>query len=405
MITIGDVMQKYMRVVIVFATLLLFLGFVLLPDAKGESKTVSFPDFYQEKRAMFISYLEIESLLKGKQEEAMKEAIDTILETLQVNHFDLVLLQVRSFSDSIYPSYLFPSSTVLVNKEGDPLPFDVLAYFLEKAHSLSMELYAWVNPYRIRSHCDLTTLSQANPCYKWLGSDHVHVIEGKGIFYNPASSEVRSLILSGIKEILENYDVDGILFDDYFYPDLGIDQEQYQAYQEDGGELSLEAFRYEQVNALVQEVHALCQGFGVPFGVSPEGNLQNNYDTHFIDVKRWLSEEGFVDFIMPQIYFGFYHEIKPFYETLQEWNQLITSDHISLYPALAFYKSGTEDVYAKSGREEWIDNTDLLMRQVIVSRGVSHYRGFAIFRYEYIFGEKYQTTFTEKERQALLELF
>ena len=357
-----------------------------------------------EKRAIFLSYLEYQSLLKGKDSATMQQVLASILDTLEENKFNMLIVQVRSFSDAIYPSELFPSSNTLVEKEGDPLPFDLLSFLIEEAHKRAIEIHAWINPYRIRNTMDGSSISIKNPCYKWLGSNQVKGIDEKGIFYNPASQEVRDLVVAGVEEILKNYDVDGILFDDYFYPDASIDLDNYQDYVASGGNLSLTDYRLDQVNQLVRAVYEMVHSYHKVFSISPEGNIDNNYEINYADTKRWMQEDGYIDYIIPQIYFGFDNERKPFYETVREWNNMITNDSVQLLPALAFYKAGTEDYYALQGSKEWQLHQDIIRRQIITSRAVSHYKGFALFRYEYVFGTRYENDSVLKEREALVSL-
>ena len=87
---------------------------------------------------------------------------------------------------------------------------------------------------------------------------------------------------------------------------------------------------------------------------------------------------------MPQVYYGFLHDTVPFASTVEDWNNLIKND-INLIPALSLYKAGDKDIYAGSGEDEWIKNYDIIKRQIIYSRNLSHYSGFAIYRYDYYF--------------------
>ena len=105
-----------------------------------------------------------------------------------------------------------------------------------------------------------------------------------------------------------------------------------------------------------------------------------------LDVRTILSNYGYVDYIMPQIYFGFDNGSKPYESTLKEWNDLIKISSIDLIPALALYKSGNEDKWAGSGKNEWISNTDILKRQILYSRELTKYSGFSIFRYDNFYG-------------------
>lgn len=356
-----------------------------------------------EKRAIFISYIEYGKYLKGQPVEVQKQNLTSMLENLKSYDFNMVILQVRSFSDAIYDSSIFPWSATVSDIEGEDPGFDILQFVIEKAHDLNIEVHAWINPYRIRSTTDTLTIGKENPAYKWLNTSHVKVVENKGIYYNPASSEVEDLIVSGVKEIIENYDVDGIHFDDYFYPDKEIDLIQYLEYQKEGGTMTLDEFRLEKISQLVKRVYQTIKEYDktILFGISPEGNIDNNYDLNYADTKKWASEDGYVDYLMPQIYFGFENERKPYLETVTFWNDLITSPNVKLLPALAFYKVGLEDLNALSGSKEWIENNDIIKKEVLVSRNLSNYQGFSLFRYDYLFSEDLQTKTTLKELEEL----
>ena len=119
----------------------------------------------EEKRAVFFSYIEIEKYFQGLNEKDTKKKIDEILTFLESHHFNMILLQVRSFSDAIYPSKIYPMSKTLVKEEGEEYPFDFLAYFIQKSHQQGIEVHAWINPYRIRSNTDISSISPKNPAY------------------------------------------------------------------------------------------------------------------------------------------------------------------------------------------------------------------------------------------------
>lgn len=397
-----------MKKLMIKAVIVLFL-ITLIAFSLGEKKdkefVVAFPKIENETRAVFISYLEYQSYLRGCNKEKIEEKLNEMITELDAFGFNTLIVQVRSFSDAIYSSKIFPSSKTIVEKEGDDLPLDMLSFFVQAAHEKGMRVHAWINPYRIRSCVDASGISIKNPCFKWLGTSKVASVDGKGIFYNPGSDEVLELILEGIREILENYDVDGILYDDYFYPSDEIDEEYYIKYQEEGGTLTKEEYHFMRINLLVQKTYELVHSYDKKFGVSPEGNIENNYESSYADVKTWLSNSGYVDYIMPQIYFGFLNERKPYIETLNEWSHLITNEDIALIPALAFYKVGTEDQYALTGSSEWLSNDNIIMKQIIASRAVCKYQGFSLFRYEYLFGKNYETSTTLNELSSLKKLF
>lgn len=353
----------------------------------------------EEIRAFYISYIELNKYLDGKSKEAMVGEINRMVENIKQEKFNWILLHTRSFSDSIYPSQVFPSAYSITRDEDKKLEVDILNEFIKSAHAKNIKVHAWINPYRIRNEEDFSSISEANPCFKWIGTDKVKRIEGKGIFYNPASDEVQNLIVRGIKEIVLKYPVDGIHLDDYFYPDKTIDLGNYQEYQASGGELSIEKYRLENVNKLIrtiyQEIHNIDKN--ILFGISPDGNVTNNYQENYADILTWLKEDGYVDYIMPQLYYGFQNETKPFVETLNSWNNYIERQEIFLVPALALYKSGNIDEYAKSGREEWTKESNILKRQIQVSRKKEKYRGFALFRYDTFYTAQNDTVKKEIE--------
>lgn len=382
-------MKKYLIIILIF-----ILGLFLLFGKK--SKEV---EKMEEKRFIFISYIELAKYLKDKEETVMKNTIDDMINQCKDFGFTDIILQVRSFSDAIYYSDIFPSSITIVAKEGDKLPFDVLDYFIKISHKNNIRLHAWINPYRIRSNLSKEEIKDNNPAFKYLNTNKVEK-NAKGIFYNPADEEVRKLILSGVDEILDNYDIDGIHYDDYFYPSDTIDLENYNEAKKDNQDLTLQQFRLENTTKLIKETYERVKkkNKNILFGISPEGNITNNYEVNYIDTKKFASEEGYVDYLMPQIYFGFFNSVKPFYQTVKEWNSYITTDKVKLIPALAFYKVGCEDLYAKDGQYEWVESNNIIAREVLTSRPLSNYQGFAIFRYDSILSDNLtDQVFKEKE--------
>ena len=335
----------------------------------------------KEKRGIFVSYIEISKYLKGKDAQEGKEEIRRMVSNIDELGFTMILLQVRSFSDAIYPSDIFPWSATVSGEEGVSPGYDVLKSFLEVCREENIELYAWINPYRIRGDEDSSDISQDNPAYSYLNTSVVDI--NNGVFYNPASKEARDIIVEGVEELVQKYSLDGVIFDDYFYPNDTIDLEDYDAYYKMHSDVSIDEFRLTQVNELVQEVYQVCHENHTLFGISPDGNIENNYQKHYADVKKWGSSSDFVDFLMPQIYYGFYNETKAFVSVLNDWEVLASK--VELLPVLAFYKVGAVDNFAKSGSMEWLENDDIIMREVLLTRNLKQYQGFSLFRYDYLF--------------------
>lgn len=386
-------MKKYLLIIIIF-----FFVLALIP--KQDQLVYNKKSNKEEKKAVFLSYIELQKYIKGKTNSESQKNIDQIINHLDDFHFNMLILQVRSFSDAIYESKLYPWSSTVSSSEGISPGYDILDYFIEKAHEKHIEVHAWINPYRIRNTNDTSTISKENKAYEWLNTNYVKVYD-KGIFYNPASEEVQNLIVDGIQEIVDNYDVDGIHFDDYFYPVSDIDSNNYQEYLKTHDFISLEDYHLLMVNQLIKRVHQVTKKKKIIFGVSPEGNIDNNYSTNFADVYEWGKSDDYVDYLMPQIYYGFFNESQPFYDVVKSWNDLVKESHVKIIPALAFYKTGVVDTYAKSGSNEWVENNNIIMRQILVSRNMENYDGFAIFRYDSIFNTESQTDTTMNEIKNL----
>ena len=352
---------------------------------------------FEEDRYVFISYIDY-SYLKGKDENSLKEEINKMVLNIKENNLNGIILQVRAFSDAIYYSKIFSPSLHIVNNENDKLKLDMLDYFIKLSHENNIKLIAWINPYRIRSNNDISSISGNNIVNKYLNTSSVEIKEG--IYFNPANDEVLDLIIKGVLEIVKNYDVDGILYDDYFYPSKTCDLNDYKLYKINGGLKSLEDFRRDNINKLIRKTYEKVKEVNsdVLFGISPSGNMNNNYNAEYLDIN-YLIENKIVDFIMPQIYYGFDNTNLPFVNTVNSWSNLVKDTNIKFYVALALYKSGLEDKYAKTGINEWINNNDIISKQIIVSRNTYNYEGFSIFRYDYLFNSK------KDNKQLLDEVF
>ena len=307
-----------------------------------------------------------------------------MIKNIKEMNFNEVILQVRSFCDAIYPSKIYPWSKYI--SSNGYYSFDVLDYFIKECHKKNISVIGWINPYRVSNQMDIVEIPFDSPAYKYISSDVLYVVNG--IYFNPSKKEVFDLILSGIREILDNYEIDGILFDDYFYPDNEIDRVDYENYLLNNKYISKEEYNLNIINKLIKAVYDLCHEYNVLFGVSPDGNIDNNYNKVFCDVKKWGSTSGYVDFIMPQVYYGFYNETKPFKNVVEDWENIVTNKNVGLRVALAFYKVGVVDEYAKSGSYEWLIYGDIIMREVILSRNLDKYQGFGLFRYDYLFETK-----------------
>ncbi|MBR6658415.1 MAG: family 10 glycosylhydrolase [Oscillospiraceae bacterium] len=362
-----------------------------------------------ETKAVWISYLEYQSILQGKSKSQFTSNIKTMFNNLAKDGFNTVFVHVRSHSDAMYDSDIFPWSVYCTGTEGKDPGFDPLKIMVSEAHSAGLKIEAWINPYRVKGTSNTSKISERSPAYEWLDTGKVIVLDN-GIYYNPADEDVIELIVSGVEEIVRNYDVDGIHFDDYFYPTTAesFDKTYYNDYKDGGGTLKLSAWRRQNVNVLIKEVYSAIKAINSScrFGVSPAGNMEQNYNTLYCDVYTWVTSKGYVDYICPQIYFGFNNKSRPYLDVLSEFSSMITRNDVELIVGLAAYKAGAEDAYAgENGKKEWINNNDILARQIVAARNEEKYSGFALYRYDSLYNPASGVkNAVRAERENLLEI-
>lgn len=383
-------------IIIIFLFLLVLIGIF---SNKDSSRKISINN---EKKGIFISYIDLSNYIKGGSSDIISENIIKMIDNIYNLNFNLIVLQVVSFSDAIYESDIYPWSSVISNVEGENPGIDVVDFFIKEAKKRNISIYVWINPYRVRSSNDVLSITDKNPAFKYIGTDTLYI--NNGIYYNPAKDEVLDLIVSGVYEIVTKYKVDGVLFDDYFYPSLDVSINDYEEYLKSNDNITFDQYRLMIINRLIEKVHKVCNDNNTLFGVSPDGNIENNYNKAFADVVTWLDSDKYIDFIMPQVYYGFNNEKKPFLKTIKEWNNLIKNKNIDLYIALAFYKVGSIDTYANTGKLEWQNNSDIIMKEILLSRNLDYYTGFVLFRYGNLFDKELYTMTTLKEIENMQKI-
>lgn len=379
------------------AAFLLAVGMLFLPVSKAYAGPVSGGSPGSgEMRGVWVSYLDWNGW--AKDEAGYKKAMDQTLDLCVQKGLNAVFLQVRPDGDAMYPSQYFPWSKFASGKQGKNPGYDPLAYAVQAAHQRGLQLHAWINPYRITGYLNrYSDLCASNPAIAWAkdgdsSNDRWVLCQNGEYYYNPAIPQVRQLIIDGVKEIVTNYEVDGIHFDDYFYPNLDDSKEEtwfdYPEYQASGTSLSVAAWRRNNVNELVRGVYGAVKSIRPQalFGISPEGYLQNlRKDTRqFTDVDAWMTQSGYVDYLMPQIYWGF--EAKQngqaagyaFANCLNEWVTLKKKGNVKLYVGLALYKTGTDAV---DGNEvpEWQRYHDIMKREVQAGRATGQVSGYCFY--------------------------
>lgn len=324
-----------------------------------------------EMRAIWVAYYEVESVLKSTP-AATKTAIDTLMSNVASYGANAVIWHVRAYSEAYYKSSYFP-----VDPTVSPLlsaGFDPFSYVVSSAHAHGLELHAWINPYRVGS-----TLERAK-------SKDTFLFNGK-YYYSPASSNVRTLVINGAKELVQNYAIDGIHLDDYFYPEGISTTAQSFDIGYTSAQGSLANWRRKQVDTLISNMYSAVHSIrsSISMGVSPGGTIAKDRDSMYADVEKWMSTKGYLDYICPQIYFGIEHQTAAFETRMNEWRAVKRASNVNLYIGIAAYKAGLKsDPYAGSGKTEWATHSDILAREVKLCRKYADVQGFMLFRYQHM---------------------
>ena len=362
----------------------------------------------EEIRAMWISYKEWETMDFSSEAAFTEQAAQLMANSAELG-MNRVLVQVRPFADAIYPSELFPWSDLCTGTQGQDPGYDPLAILVEQAHSAGLAIEAWVNPYRVRLNASYPAgeLSANNPAV--LHPDWAKEVNG-GIYLNPANPDVQAYIADGVQEILDNYAVDGIHFDDYFYPttEESFDEAEYAA---SGTDLSLADWRRENVNSLVSLVYRTVKESSptAVFGISPQGNPDNNYNGQYSDVGLWMSTPGYLDYVMPQIYWGFGYTLKSgsdrfaFENIVAEWAAMPRADSVALCAGLGAYRIGDGDGGSnENSTSQWQTGCNLAS-QVEGLRGAG-LDGYALYRYASLFDNAAWSDLAAQECEALRQV-
>ena len=279
----------------------------------------------REQRGMWITaYLSDwpSGAITASNTPIMKNACRKMLDTLRVNHMNVIYYHVRAMCDAMYNSAYEPWSSYVSGTRGVAPAFDPFEYLVQEAHKRGIEVYAWVNPYRYGHGTE-----------KWGESDldyiHTHpewlLTTSYETVLNPGIPEVRQRVVDVCKDILVKYDVDGLVFDDYFYnqdnPSFSLDADLYNAYKAAGGTMSQGDWRRENVNQMVKDVNDMVKStkpwvrFGIgpagvacsnpavatQYGVEPSPGSDWQYNQIYSDPMAWVTR-GTVDFLAPQVY-------------------------------------------------------------------------------------------------------
>ena len=344
-----------------------------------------------EWRAVWVSYLDW-AQLDFSSEAAFRAGAVQLLENCAGLGLNTVLAQVRPFGDALYRSSLFPWSHLCTGVQGGDPGFDPLDIFLTEAHGRGLSVEAWINPYRLRSSPAMPpNLAQNN-----LACTHPEWVcaVGDGLYLNPAEPAAADYVVQGVAELLQNYAVDGIHFDDYFYPttDESIDAAQFAA----SGAGNLAAWRREKVTALAAAVHKAVKAADptLRFGISPQGNPDNDLNQQYSDVTAWLAaggETAVIDYLCPQVYWGYGYTLQSgstrfaFENIIPAWCAYPRADGVALYFGLGAYRIGAGDGGANPDSTAVWSTGHALAAQVDDLRS-QNVGGWALYRYGSLFG-------------------
>ncbi len=363
-----------------------------LVEAREELKQGDNGDYkplnYEVMKAIWISQYDLDGILEtGAQvpEETLRESCSNLYSKLALDGYNTVIVQVRPYGDSFYPSAYYPWSDYAVGGYGLYGSYDPLKIMIEEAHKVNLSFQAWINPMRAFNSEKIFKIINVN--YKlrqWYDDPKAYpnyvYKHGTYFYLNVAYEEVRQLIIDGAAEIVRYYDVDGIHIDDYFYPS-GMPREFDFAVFQKSGFNSLNTFRKDNINKLVSGLYSAIkkENKNVIFGISPAGNIDNVRGYICLDIDTILSNKGYVDYIMPQIYWGFEHSTQPYKECMQRWQALIKEPSIKFIVGLT-----ASNIANPSG--EFVSHKDVFARYLTHAQSTGMFDGVCIFSVATLYG-------------------
>lgn len=350
-----EIMKNLKKYVSALLSVCLLSACALIPQ-EAEALEQSSNSNKNDMRAVWISTVysaDYPSVQNDEQKQ--KQEFITKLDEIKNMGLNTVVVQMRPKADAFYQSNINPWSEILTGTQGKNPGYDPMAFMIEETHKRDMEFHAWLNPYRITtSGTDMSVLAENHPAR--LHTDWV-ITYNNGLYYDPANEAVKQHICDTVAEIVTNYNVDAIHFDDYFYPNgyplnEGETQDGQQANQ-----------RRANVNDMIRRVHDTIKSIksDVAFGVSPMGIWKNKgsdatgsdtkgaegYYAVYGDVRTWI-KNGYVDYIVPQIYWARGTAAADYETLIKWWTEEVKNTNVDLYIGQGIYK---DDVAAEIGEE------------------------------------------------------
>ena len=360
---------------------------------------VVIPEKYQEKkvRGFWVSTVENIDFPILTDEKEYKKLIDEMFLTAKAFNINTVFFQVRPLNDAFYKSKLNPWSRYLTGKEGLEPSFDVLEYIVKKGKENNIEIHAWCNPYRVSrpittdKETYLNTLDDKNFAKK---NPHLVISDEKNqLILNPTREEVKQFIIESMLEIVENYDVSGVHWDDYFYPYAPLkedDNDLKEFENRNDKSMDLASFRRFHITDVIKRVHQAIKqnNSNLKFGVSPFGIWRSNkndprgsntakstsesYTNQYADSYDWVKSE-IIDYIVPQLYWEFGNSVAPFADLTKWWDSVVEGTNVELYIGHASYRLG---------REGEFENKNEVVNQLKYANNYKNVSGNIFFTYK-----------------------
>lgn len=359
-----------------------------------------------EFRGIWVAVVENIDFNRQSSVQSFQQEFCSLADRVKNAGFTAIIFQIRSNCDAFYPTRLAPWSRWLTGKEGRGLGnFDPLAFMIRETHKRGLEFHAWFNPYRVTGNTPLSksaylnTLADNNFARK---NPHCVLVKknpaGNQLFLNPGMPQVVTHLCQVIGEVVQNYPVDAIHFDDYFYPYEKIGNEDSATFRKfNPKNLSLENWRRNNTDTLIYNVKLtitrinIIQKRRVKFGISPFGIWANrqstsngsltggkeSYHTLFADTRKWV-KNGYIDYIAPQIYWPFDHNVAAYAALVDWWSNTVRGTKVRLYIGIGAYNGG-----------RWQKNE--LINQVRYNRMHPEVAGAAFFSYRSFFGKERNT--------------
>lgn len=359
-----------------------------------------------EFRAVWVTALS-GNVARFTSKDQYKKEILTVLDTMEYYNMNVMIFHIRIMNDAFYESK-YNNWSIYYNT--DP-SWEALSWIIEECHNRGIEFHAWMNPYRVTNNVNsnLEELASEFPSNNPASNPDNLLVGENSIILNPGEPEVKEFLINTCMEVVQNYDVDAIHFDDYFY-DKGVDDSETRK-KYNTTNLSLGDFRRKQVNDFIQtlniqlELYNKSNNKNVQLGISPSGvwqsgngvvtydsegnaittgsntgaNAFSHYDNYlYSDTLKWINEE-WIDYILPQTYWAIEHATCPYADLMKWWNDVVKYKNVSLYSGMAVYQA-----YNTTSGSSWASNSLEGYNEAMICNTLENVSGISVYDYDYL---------------------